>query len=191
MPATLPVWDGLVRLCHVLLAASVLLALLTGWFSGSLFAELGEQGFEWLHHGAGYLALGLVLLRSVWGCCGSAYARFRQFVRGPRAGWRYLRLLLAGREPRYIGHNPLGGWMVLALLAFSAALGLSGWLYTSDWLWGYAWLEQLHAALALLIGALIAAHVAGVLFTSWRHRENLIAAMINGRKRAAEPDDIS
>ena len=177
------VWDGLVRSLHGLLAASVLIA----WASG----HWTVRWFDEIHHTAGYVAGGVVLIRLLWGFVGGRYARFAQFVRSPRATLVYSRQLLDAREPRYIGHNPLGGWMVLALLATAAGLSLTGILYTTDWLWGYAWLSDLHGALAWLITALVIGHWAGVALSSWRHRENLVAAMLTGRKRPAEQADIT
>ena len=175
------VWDVLVRLLHWSLIAAVAAAWLStlGW------------GFVRLHEPAGYIALGIVVARIVWGFVGSRYARFTQFVRGPRATLRYWAQVRGQREPRYIGHNPLGGWMVLALLACVTALGITGWLYTTDTFWGEAWLDNLHQALAWLLLGLAAAHVAGVVFTSLRHRENLVHAMVVGSKRAAGPDDVA
>lgn len=181
--ARIRVWDRAVRTLHWALAA----ALATAWVSG----HWPPGHFEAWHHTAGYLALAAVMLRLAWGPFGSRYAGLAQFVRGPRVVLAYARAMRTGQEPRYIGHNPLGAWMVLLLWATAAALGLSGWLYTTDWLWGYAWLSDLHAALAWLIAGLVAGHLGGVAVTSWRHRENLVAAMFSGRKRAPEADDIA
>lgn len=177
---TVKVWDGLVRLLHWLLVLSVALA----WIS--------TLGFGWIkaHEPAGYLALAVVAIRLVWGFTGSRHARFARFVRTPGAARNYALQLKTGKEPRYIGHNPLGGWMVVALLAVVAALGLTGWLYTTDAFWGTAWLDQLHTALAWGLLVLIAGHLGGVLVTSLRHRENLVSAMFSGRKQAAAPGDI-
>lgn len=176
------VWDRLVRSLHWLLAA----AMVTAWTSG----HWQPSWFDEVHHGAGYVVAAVVLVRLAWGVVGGRYARLRQFVRGPRPTLAYARQLRAGAEPRYIGHNPLGGWMVLALLLVSAALSLTGYLYTTEWLWGYEWLENLHAALAWVVMVLVIGHLTGVVFTCWRHRENLVAAMISGRKRAAQNGDI-
>lgn len=176
------VWDRLVRSLHWLLAA----AMVTAWTSG----HWQPPWFDLVHHWSGYVVAVVVLVRLVWGFAGGRYARFRQFVRGPRPTLAYARQLRAGAEPRYIGHNPLGGWMVLALLLVSAALSLTGYLYTTEWLWGYEWLENLHAALAWLVMVLVIGHLTGVVFTCWRHRENLVAAMVSGRKRAAQSGDI-
>jgi len=172
------VWDRVIRGLHWTLVVSVAIAWLsTLWFYG-------------LHEGAGYVALAVVLLRLLWGFSGPRYARFAQFVRGPRATWRYSKLTARGDEPRHIGHNPLGAWMVLALLGCVLGLGVTGWLYRSDWLWGDETVELVHQTLARLLLGLIALHVGGVVFTSRRQRENLIAAMFSGRKRAASAGDV-
>jgi cytochrome b len=176
------VWDALVRVLHWALAASVA----TAWISG----HRPPHDFDAWHHIAGYVAATVVVLRLIWGFIGSRHARLAQFVRGPRAVLAYARALRANREPRHLGHNPLGGWMVLALWATTAALSLSGWLYTTDWLWGYEWLSDLHAWLAWGILTLVIGHLGGVVVTSWRHRENLVAAMFSGDKRAPVGDDI-
>lgn len=177
------VWDGLVRLLHWTLAAAVA----TAWISG----HWPPSHFDEWHHSAGYVAGAAVALRLIWGFTGGRYARLGQFVRGPRAVLAYARAMRAGHEPRYIGHNPLGGWMVLALWSAAAALSLTGWLYTTDWLWGYEWLSDLHAALAWLVATLVIGHLGGVVVTSWRHRENLVSAMFSGMKRAPQDDDVS
>jgi len=176
------VWDPLVRLLHWTLAGAVAAC----WVSG----HWPPSDFDAVHHSAGYVAAAAVALRLAWGFAGGRHARLAQFVRGPRAVLAYARALRAGHVPRYIGHNPLGAWMVLALWSTAAALALSGWLYTTDWLWGDKWLSDLHAALAWLIAALVIGHLGGVAATSWRHRENLVAAMFTGLKRAREGSDI-
>ncbi|WP_457445208.1 cytochrome b/b6 domain-containing protein [Roseateles sp. P5_E4] len=177
------VWDGLVRLLHWTLAAAVA----TAWISG----HWPPSHFDAWHHTAGYVAGAAVMLRLVWGFVGHGYARLAQFVRRPRTVLAYARAMRAGRERRYVGHNPLGGWMVLALWSTAALLTLSGWLYTTDWLWGYEWLSDLHAMLAWLVATLVIGHLGGVLLTSWRHRENLVSAMFSGMKRAPGSDDIA
>ncbi|MGQ3055031.1 MAG: cytochrome b/b6 domain-containing protein [Roseateles sp.] len=182
MAARIRVWDGLVRALHWGLAA----AMATAWISG----HWPPADFDTVHHYAGYAGLAAVASRLAWGFAGSRHARLAQFVRGPHAVLGYARALRAGHAPRYIGHNPLGGWMALLLWITAAALGLTGWLYTTEWLWGYAWLEQLHAALAWLMLALVVGHLGGVMTTSWRHRENLVAAMFSGTKRAPAADDL-
>ncbi|MGV7210764.1 cytochrome b/b6 domain-containing protein [Oxalobacteraceae bacterium A2-2] len=164
------VWDLPVRLLHWALAACVL----TAWFSS------GE--IRALHVWCGYGAAAIVALRLLWGWRGSRYARFSQFVRGPRATLAYARQVISGHEPRHLGHNPLGGWMVVALLSCVALQAVVGWAMDTDLLWGLAWPVRIHVAIGWTIIALVALHVAGVLFTSWRQRENLVAAMVSGDK---------
>jgi len=176
MDKTVRVWDPLVRVLHW----SLVLAVAASWLSTLAFYKL--------HQPAGYLALGIVLLRVLWGRVGSHYARFGQFVCGPRAIGAYALALLQRREPRHIGHNPLGACMILLLLGCVASLGLTGWMYTSDAFWGDATVEFLHTTLAWSLLVLIALHVAGVLFTGARQRESLVRAMVTGRKRATHGD---
>jgi cytochrome b len=171
------VWDPLVRIVHWSLVTGIAVT----WHT--------TEGPSVVHDTIGYAVLGLVALRLVWGFVGPEKARFMAFVRMPRATLGYAMRLLRGTEPRHIGHNPLGGWMIVALLATAFAAGATGWLYTTDRFWGVKWVEELHAFFAELILVLAALHVIGVIVTSIRHRENLVAAMWTGRKRAPEGDD--
>lgn len=173
-----PVWDLPVRCLHWLLVASVAAA----WITSS---QIGVA-----HEYIGYAAGAIVGIRLAWGFAGSRYARFAQFVRAPAPTLRYLRDVVHARGARYIGHNPLGGWMVVALLGCLVGVTVTGWIATTDRFWGYALPVQLHTAFAWLLVLLIVLHVAGGLLTSWQHRENLIAAMFTGKKREAQPGDI-
>lgn len=168
---TVKVWDVLMRVGHWSLVLSVILAWLT--------RHGGGKWHEWI----GYASLAIVAVRVVWGRIGSRHARFHDFVRSPTVTWQYARQMLSSREPRYLGHNPLGGWMIVALLLNVTLVGVSGWLYTTDRFWGVEWVEELHSTLADLLLVLAAVHVAGALYASFRHRENLVAAMLHGRKR--------
>lgn len=170
--ASVAVWDVRIRLFHWALVVAIAVSWLT------------RAGAGLLHSTAGYAALGLVATRLVWGVIARAeHSRFTSFVCSPRVTWAYARDVAARREERHLGHNPLGGWMILALLATVAVVGVSGWLYTTDAYWGVAWVGDLHDRSADLLLALIALHLAGVAFASWRHRENLVAAMLSGRKK--------
>lgn len=171
---TLKVWDPVVRIGHWLLVASVVLAWLT------------KAGWDGWHELIGYVSLAIVAMRAVWGWSGPAAARFGTFVRSPAITLDYARQMLARREPHYVGHNPLGAWMIIALLLNVMLVGLTGWLYTTDRFWGVEWVETLHSRLADLLLVLAALHLAGVLYASYRHRENLIAAMLHGRKRTPD-----
>lgn len=177
--ATVRIWSLPVRVFHWSLAASIALA----W--------LAAEETRRLHELAGYAAVALVAWRLVAGLAGSRYTRFAQFVRSPRTVRRYLAESLRHSEPRYLGHNPAGGAMVLALLATIAAIALTGWMQTTDAYWGVRWVERVHEMLGNLIVALVALHVAGVLAASLRHRENLVLAMLTGRKRRPETGDVA
>jgi cytochrome b len=184
-PGTVRVWDPLVRVFHWTLLAAFATAFLV------------EDDILDLHVWAGYLALTLIAVRLIWGFIGSEYARFREFVRGPRTVLAYLGAALRLRAPRYLGHNPAGGAMVVALLIMVSATGLSGLaLYGAQEFAGPLAglmsavsnhtahrLEDVHAFCANFTLALVLAHLAGVLFSSLEHRENLIGAMITGYKR--------
>ncbi len=166
-----PVWDLAVRVLHWSLVLTVAAAWLTRHSPGTWH--------EWL----GYAALAIVAARTIWGFAGSGNARFADFVRSPAATAAYARDVFAGHEARFIGHNPLGGWMVVALLALVALVGASGWMYTTDRFWGVPWVEELHETLSDILFAFVGLHIAGVVFSSVRHRENLAASMLHGRKR--------
>ena len=173
------VWDRPVRVLHWTLAVSIALGWLTTvlWFGA--------------HQPVGWVALAAVALRLVWGVAGSRYARFAQFVRAPRTSFAYLRCMRRGNAPRHLGHNPLGAWMIVALLLCVVALCVIGWLYTTDALWGDETVDMLHRVFAWGLLGLIAVHVGGVIFTSLRQRENLVRAMLDSDKRAAQGDDVA
>lgn len=178
MAPALPVWDPLIRIGHWALVATVAAAWLTRHGGGALH--------EWL----GYASLALIVLRVCWGFAGPRRARFASFVRRPHDTLPYARSVLACSEPRYVGHNPLGGWMIVTLIAAIAAVDLTGVLYTTDRYWGVAWVEDLHETISDVLFGLIALHVAGVVIASRRHGENLVAAMIHGRKRPPAAGDV-
>jgi cytochrome b len=167
------VWDPLVRLFHWSLAACVF---------GAFLVEEGDIAHRWL----GYTALGLVAFRLLWGVVGSRHARFRDWVRGPRAVLAYLRERRAGRSRRRLGHNPAAAVMILALLGGVLAVGMTGWMQSWDRFFGAEWLEELHELLAWGLLGLIGLHVLAAVVESVHYRENLIAAMVHGRKRALD-----
>ncbi len=140
-----------------------------------------------MHEWIGYAALCFASIRLTLGFVNASwvgrYTRFSQFVKDPTATAAYARQLLSGKEPRTIGHNPLGAWMVITLLITTIIASLSGWLYTTDRFWGVDWVEKLHSLFGHAFIPLVALHLAGVALTSWRHKENLIKAMITGQKR--------
>ena len=183
--ADIKVWDLPTRLFHWALVALIALQYASG--------EFGWLSMQW-HFWLGYTTLALLVFRVLWGFAGSQTSRFADFVRGPRAVLRYMLDSLRGRAPHAPGHNPLGGWSVLALLALVALQAVSG-LFTSDDISEegplvahvstatVGTLTKIHhlAADALLI--LIALHVGAVLLHWALRRDNLIAPMLHGRAR--------
>ena len=161
-----PLWQ---RALHWLLATAVIVALVT--YRGGV-----------LHESAGYLALLVASLRVLLGFLGPRPARFASFVRGPAAVLAHARALFGGQPERHINHTPLGGWMVVALLALAVIGGASGALYVTDRFWGDATMISAHAIATWSLAALAPLHLLGVLHASAVHRENLVRAMIDGKK---------
>ena len=176
--AVVRVWAPFVRAFHWTLAASFAAA----WFSANRY--------ESLHEWAGYVAGGLIVARIAFGFFGRGYARFSQFVRSPSAVAAYITDLAIGRERRFIGHNPAGGAMILALLAGVLLIVATGWALTTDALWGSVAAQETHAFVAHGVLILVGLHLGGVALASFRHRENLAWAMIVGVKRAPDAGDV-
>lgn len=171
-PPMVRVWDPLVRVFH--------------WSLVGLFAFSYLSGDEWkqAHILSGYAIIGLLAMRIVWGFVGTRHARFANFIYSPLTTARFIVDTVAMKARRYIGHNPAGGAMVVALLLSISGIAATGYMMTTDAYWGVEWVEEAHELLANLTLGLIALHVAGVVLASIEHRENLIRAMITGRKRA-------
>ena len=207
---TVGIWDPIVRIGHWTLVLSFFLAYFT------------EDDFLTQHAWAGYIVGAVVCVRLVWGLIGSKHARFSDFVRSPGATFRHLGELVRHRATRYLGHNPAGGAMIVALL-----IGLSGTVFSGLMIYAIeenagplaGWVaaanaspvlptiistaradedayeehdehesaeefwEEVHEIFANLMLLLIAVHVAGVLYSSHVDKENLVRAMITGRKR--------
>jgi cytochrome b len=208
---TVRVWDLPVRVFHWSLVAGFTLAYFTG--------DEDNQ----LHIYSGYVVLGLVLFRVLWGFIGSRHARFRDFIYSPGSVVEYLKRLGSGSPQRYLGHTPAGGWMILALLASLLATSVTGLqVYALEGKGPLAanapsitlitpasadededhergpdaapgeqehesqeafW-EDIHEFFANLTVLLVVLHIAGVVATGRLHQENLVKAMITGRKDA-------
>lgn len=180
---TVRVWDLPTRLFHWTLVTLMIVQWLTAESDGAM------QYHVW----GGYAVLTLVLFRLIWGFAGSETARFSHFVRGPGAALDYVKALLRGETPLYLGHNPMGGWSILALLTLlliQAGTGLfanddiafdgplSGWVSRSM----SNWLTTVHKVNFNLLLLVIAVHISAVLFYLLVKRENLIHPMLSGRK---------
>lgn len=198
MAQDVKVWDPLVRIGHWTIVAGFAIAYFT------------EDDLLAAHVWAGYVVGAAVLVRIIWGFVGPAHARFADFVHAPRAVAAYLVELVRFRATRYLGHSPAGGAMVVALLLMLAGTVASGVMVlgaekhagplaslyaasssSAERAGGGAAngeeeesaLKEVHELLANLTLVLVGLHVAGVLLASAVHRENLVGAMITGRKR--------
>lgn len=178
------VWDLPVRIFHWSLVGAVVTAFVTN--------KLGVGYFKY-HVWAGYAVIVLVAFRIVWGVVGTRHARFWNFLRGPSTTLAYARDLVAGKDAHFAGHNPLGALMVLALLAALAAqatLGLFGndEIFNVGPLYGYVSkdvslvLTSIHRKLFYWLAGAVALHVLAVIAHQIFKNENLVRAMITGRK---------
>lgn len=180
------VWDPLVRIFHWVLVMAFVIDYLT------------EDDWMRLHANAGYVITGLLVFRIIWGFAGPRHARFADFVFAPRVVYAYVRDMLRGKASRYVGHNPAGGAMIVALLTLLTATSVSGIaLYAvgdqagplAHWLGGIgsSWekpLKHVHEFFANFTLWLVIAHVCGVIAGSVLHEENLVRSMITGYKHS-------
>ena len=148
---------------------------------------------EWMpvHVWAGYGVFGLLAFRLVWGMIGPRPARFSDFVYRPRTVVRYCFAVFRRNADRYLGHNPAGGAMIIALLLLTFVTTVSGMLMQGTGEAGIEFIEETHEFAANATMALVVIHILGVIWESLLHRENLIKAMITGRKRAENAKSTS
>ncbi len=173
------VWDLPTRIFHWALALS---------FAGAFLTCESERWCDF-HVLLGYTVLGLIVFRLVWGFVGTRYSRFAEFLRSPAYVIRYIAQLLRGHAEHSVGHNPAGAVAILLLLLLGIASGVSGCAVYEEV--GGDWLEELHEFTSNAMLAVVFVHIAGVLVTSYLHDENLIVAMISGRKRGPVNQAIS
>lgn len=164
------VWDWPVRLGHWLMV----IAFIVCWLSSE------SERLQAIHIAAGATLIAAASFRLLWGVLGTRHARFSSFVRGRTAVTHYMSSLLRLETQHHTGHNPAGGWAIIALLALGLLTGLSGWATLEEF--GGHWLEELHEGLAASMLAVVVIHVAGVALGSLLHGENLVRAMIDGHK---------
>lgn len=170
------VWDAPVRLFHWLMVLS---------FAGAYLTAESER-WRLVHVTLGYTMAGLVAFRIMWGLVGTRHARFSSFVRGPAAIAGYVRGLIQGRPEHHVGHNPAGALAIVALLGLTLVVTAAGWAAYNE-VGGEA-LKELHEITADFMLAIVGVHIAGVLIGTWLHQDNLIGAMLTGRK-SGHPND--
>jgi cytochrome b len=180
------VWDLPLRLFHWLLV----LSMAASWGTA-------ELGFDWMqiHMYLGYWTLGLILFRIIWGFIGPRHARFSSFLTGPAGIWRYAKALAAGTMIQTVGHNPLGGIMVLVMLVLIAFQAGTGLFATDDIVWTGPYnaavsastadrLTALHHLNFNIILAAVALHIMAIAFYYLVKKQNLVGAMLHGKKPA-------
>ncbi len=184
------VWDVPVRLFHWTLLVLMVALVITGEFLDDVIE---------LHATLGHAALTLVLFRLMWGAVGSSYARFPQFVRGPGVVISYVRSLMSRRSEHVVGHNPLGGYMVMVLLIAVLSQAILGLFANDDLLFDgpFAYMVSkeisnlmtgLHEDLFHVLLVLVSLHVAAVVWHKLFMGENLLTAMFTGYKEL--PPDV-
>ncbi|MBS0042493.1 cytochrome b/b6 domain-containing protein [Shewanella sp. M16] len=181
---TIKVWDLLIRIFHWSLVGFFTLAYLTE----------GEDEWMTIHSYAGYSILILLVFRLLWGVMGTHNARFSNFITRPKEVLVYLKGLITGKVKDYIGHNPAGAMMIVALIASIAITGFSGMaLYATDGhgplatsffaTWPEGAIKEVHEFFANFTVFLVVIHVGGVIVSSLLHKENLVRAMVTGKKQ--------
>jgi cytochrome b len=178
------VWDLPTRIFHWTLVVLVVFSFTTG--------KIGGSWMEW-HLRSGYAILALLLFRLAWGVAGSDTARFAQFVRGPRTAWAYARGTLASGRPASLGHNPLGGWMVLLMIAILLLQAATG-LFADDEIAtqgplaakvSNAWVARMsaiHSYNEWAVVATAALHVMAIAAYRWGFKQDLLSPMLHGWK---------
>lgn len=174
-PSRTLVWDLPVRVFHWTLVLS---------FIGAYVTAESERWRD-VHVLLGYTAGALVVFRLLWGLVGTRYARFTAFLYRPAEVGAYLRSLLTRQPKHYVGHNPAGALAIFGLLALLVATVATGWAAFVEV--GPRWMEDVHETAGNLALALVFVHVAGVVVSSWIHRENLVRSMVTGYKPVDAP----
>lgn len=181
MPLVRTIWPLNARVLHALLATALLVSF--------AFQKVDGPWHEW----PGYVALATALARVLYGLMPSSrqtpayYTRFKMFLKSPRETALFFRRMLARSDPRYLGHNPVMGWWVVAVLVCAVVAGATGWLMLTDAFFGVAWLSDLHGWSGFAIATLVCLHWFGLGYASWRYRENVFASMWHGQKSVHLP----
>lgn len=175
------IWDLPTRLFHWLLSAGFIAAAV-------ISLTMSEHSPLFPSHAIIGLTIALmVVLRVVWGLVGTRYARFRSFVFGPGAVIEHMKGALIGGGKRHIGHNPGSAVAIFGMLALVLALAVTGFMMGQ----GDESIKDIHEILAWAMVGVVVVHVLGVAFHTIRHRENISASMIHGRKQAESSEGIA
>jgi cytochrome b len=187
------VWDLPLRLFHWLLV----LSMIASWVTA-------ELGFDWMqiHMYLGYWTIGLLTFRIIWGFIGPRHARFASFLTGPTGLWRYTKGLAAGTMIQTAGHNPLGGISVIVMLALVGFQAATGLFATDDIVWTGPYnsavsgatadkLTSLHHLNFNIILAAVSLHITAIVLYFLVKKQNLIAAMVHGKKVVPPHEAIS
>lgn len=184
-----PVWDLSIRLFHWLLVIGIVTQFVT--------MKVGDGAYTEWHFRSGFIILGLMLYRLIWGMVGSSTARFRHCLYRPSAVWAYAKELFKRDYNQHIGHNPLGGLSALAMMLLVIMMAVSGLFISDDILWdgpliGWVssdwsdWLHDVHQFGEKLLLVLILLHVFAILYYRFWKRTNLVAPMITGNAEIAD-----
>ncbi|CAM3756619.1 cytochrome b/b6 domain-containing protein [Polynucleobacter antarcticus] len=165
------VWDAPTRVFHWLLVIC---------FSGAWLTSESER-LQMIHYAFGYSACALVLFRIVWGVIGTRYARFSQFIKGPKDMIGHLKVLLSGHQHDTPGHNPVGGMVMVGLMFLILLIGLTGYLSVKEFLGDF--MSGAHEAISSLALAFVIIHVVAAVMMSLLQKENLVRAMVSGKKQ--------
>lgn len=165
------VWDVPTRVFHWLLVLC---------FAGAWLTSESER-LQMIHYAFGYSAVALVLFRLVWGFVGTKYARFTQFLRGPNEMAGHIKSVLSSHQHSSPGHNPVGGIVMVGLMLIILLIGLTGYWSVKEFLGDF--MSEAHEAIASIALGLAILHIAAAVIMSLLQKENLIRAMVNGKKQ--------
>jgi cytochrome b len=202
---TAKVWDIWVRVFHWVLVIAILMSYLTGEVGGFDFTMPGTDRFVSnmnVHVWSGLTILGLIVFRIIWGFAGSSTALFKNFTAGPSVIINYVKSVLSGPTKFFAGHNPAGGAVVMIILlalavqastglfakdeSFFATSGPLAFLVSEETSTEITSFHKLWWEYAVLI--LIVLHIAANLFYWLVKKQDLIWAMITGRRKL--PDGV-
>jgi cytochrome b len=175
---TILVWDVPTRIFHWLLVIC---------FAGAWLTAESER-LQMIHYAFGYSACALVFFRLLWGVIGTKYARFSQFIKNPKEMVTHIKSLLIGHQDISPGHNPVGGIVMFGLMLIILLIGLSGYLSVKEIFGDF--MSEMHEVVSNLALGLVAIHIVAAVIMSVLQKENLISAMVTGKKQGLPEQSI-